>query len=76
MSPLLRSLLEDIRQHGAFPELLSLMAKPRLHTFRLSEAEKSETARARWIYESGQLAQHNLWLELLTGVKPSEQENL
>lgn len=76
MTPALQSLLLDIRQHAAFEELKRTVPRPRIHTFRVSEAEKSETAKARWIYESGQLFQHHQWLELLTGEKPSEQENL
>jgi hypothetical protein len=67
MTPMLREFLFNIRSHAAFNELVSIIPKPRIHTFRLSDADKSETARSRWIYESGQLDQHKEWLSLLTG---------
>jgi hypothetical protein len=73
-SPAVTDLLIHFRGHPAFQELLKSVERPKVSPFRLSEAEQSEKARAKWIYESGKLAGHNAWLGILTG-QPSEQEN-
>lgn len=70
ISPVLKSLLVDIRQHPAFPELLTLVDKPIVPRFKASEAENVETARAKWIHRSGQRDQHDQWLYALTGDVP------
>lgn len=75
MSPELKSFLMDLRQHPLFPELLKAVEEPQLPQFRLSEANEVERARAKWIYESGRRAQHEAWLQVLTGrTDPSRTE--
>lgn len=74
MNPLLADLLARIRAHEGLPELLKMVERPRITPFRLGEAEKSETARSRFIYQSGQASQHEAWLHALTGQPTSQQE--
>ncbi len=74
LSPAVAELLIHLRGHPSFPELLKAVERPKVSPFRMSEAEQSEKARAKWIYESGKLFSHEQWLALLTG-KPSEQES-
>jgi hypothetical protein len=74
MSHVLASLLVHIRQHEGFSELLALVERPTITTFRVSDAEKPETARSRFIYQSGQVAQHDQWIAALTGKSTSQQE--
>jgi hypothetical protein len=66
-SPVLQSLLVMLRQHPGFPEFCAHVPKPVIHPFAASKAELVESARARWIFESGQQQQHNQWLGFLTG---------
>ena len=75
MNPAVRQLLEQLRSNPAFPLLLKEVERPKISPFRHSEADQSEKARARWIFESGKLHQHEAWLALLTGKPTSEQEN-
>lgn len=76
MNPLVADLLARIRGHDGFPELLKLVQRPRIQPFRVTDAEKPETARSRFIYQSGQVAQHDAWLNALTGNSTSQhQEN-
>lgn len=75
MSPVLADLLLYIRQHDGFRELLDEMVeRPQITQFKVSDAERPETARSRFIYQSGQVAQHDLWLNALTGESTSQQE--
>lgn len=69
----LRAFLSDLRQHPLFPQLLAAVEQPRVRPYRPTQASEIERARAQWIYESGQLAQHNAWLAILTGNNPSER---
>lgn len=74
-SPALQSLLADLRQHPAFPELLKAVETPIVPRFRKSKAGSVEEARAEWIHQSGKREQHDLWLAILTGkVPPIEAE--
>lgn len=66
-SPVLQSLLLEIRQHPAFPELLAAVQVPQLPRFKESEAEKSEKSKSTWVFRSGMLKQHEVWLHTLTG---------
>lgn len=75
MSPQLKSFLIDLRQHPLFRELLKAVEEPRLPQFRLSEAQEVERARAKWIYESGRKAQHEHWLQVLTGKAEPHQND-
>jgi hypothetical protein len=74
MSPALKEFLSFIRSNPNFPELVRSVERPKISPFRQSEAEQSEKARAKWIFESGKLHQHEAWLALLTGKSTSEQE--
>ena len=76
MSPVLAELLLYVRQHEGFQELLhGLVEQPRIQPFKVTDAEKPETARSRFIYQSGQTAQHESWLAALIGESTSQQEN-
>lgn len=72
LSAELRAFLADLRQHPLFPQLLKAVERPRLRPFKPVEADQVEKARAQWIFESGQLKQHDAWLGVLTGTDPSE----
>jgi len=71
----------DIRQHAAFPELIKAVEAPRLPQFLPSRSETLETMGAKTVFASGQMAQHERWIHLLTGQVParetetSQQEN-
>ena len=75
MTPTLKMLLLELRSHPQFPELIRAVQRQQIRPFRVTEAEKSETARARWIYDSGMLANHNQWLALLTGSATQPEES-
>jgi hypothetical protein len=67
ISDALASLINDLRQHPAFPDLIAAIPAPTIPRFRVSQAAEVEKARAAWIFESGKQAQHDLWLTILTG---------
>lgn len=71
MNPL-DDLLFAIRQHPAFQELLKSVEAPKVRPFTPKDAAQIEQSRAQWIYESGQLKQHQNWIARLTGT----QENI
>lgn len=73
MSPALKSLLFDIRQHAAFQELLAAVEYPRLPQFRPSRADTLETMGAKTVFASGALDQHERWLTVLTGQVPARE---
>ena len=66
-SSTLAHLLETLRQHPGFPELLKEIPEPQLPRFKISQAAEAEKARAQWIYESGRIANHEQWIGFLTG---------
>jgi len=66
-SSTLAALLETLRHHPAFPELLKAIQEPQLPHFKISEAAAVETARAKWIFESGRRDYYNYVMTLLTG---------
>ena len=72
MNPVLKEYLDHIRAHPIFPELLKAVEKPKISPFRSSEADQSEKARAKWIFESGKKHQHDQWVAFLSG-KTSEE---
>lgn len=76
MSPELKTLLVDIRQHAAFPELRKLAGEfaPRLKRYRPSQPDGLETIGARTAFYSGAQHQHEIWLSLLTGEAPVTQD--
>lgn len=72
MNAQLQSFLIELRQHPLFPQLIAEVEKPRLRPYKATEADQVERARAQWIFESGQLKQHEAWLGVLTGTNPSD----
>lgn len=70
MSAGLKDLLDYMRQHPAFPELLKAVPAPAVRNFKLSEAERADAQTAQWIYRSGQTAMHEQWRFLLTDYDP------
>lgn len=72
MTPLLADLLDRMRGHDGFNDLLKMVEQPRITPFRVSDAENPETARSRFIYQSGQANQHKAWLVALTGDPTSQ----
>ena len=66
-SSTLAHLLETLRQHPGLPELLQAIPEPQLPRYKTSQAEQVEAARAKWIYESGRIANHEQWVGFLTG---------
>jgi hypothetical protein len=74
LNPIVVALLADLRQHQGFPDLLKAVEAPRLPRFKTSQAQEVEKARAEWIFRSGQLAQHETWLALLTGTQETSSE--
>ena len=73
-SPVLKSLLFDIRQHPAYPELLKAVECPPLPRFKPSAADSVETMGAKFLFASGQADQHERWLTFLRGQPTSQQE--
>lgn len=68
MSHTLSDLLHLIRQHPGFEELKrDFVEAPSVRPYRPKDAAQVENSRAQWIYESGQLAQHERWIAMLTG---------
>lgn len=76
LSPTLQHLLEGLRAHPAFPELLKAIPAPKLRRFKISQAQEAEKARAEWVYLSGRCDHHDQWTSLLTGreSETSQQE--
>lgn len=71
-NPALESLLNIVRNHPGFPELLNAVETPRIPKFRPSRADNVEEERARWIHQSGRRDQHDRWLLILTGKAPDD----
>lgn len=73
MNAQLAAFLTELRQHPLFPQLIAAVETPRLRPYKSAEADQIEKARAQWIFESGQLKQHEAWLGVLTGTDPSDR---
>jgi hypothetical protein len=74
-SEALQSLLLIMREHPGFPDLLKAVETPKIPRFKRSQAADAEKARAEWIFASGKIAQHEMWLALLTNNQiPPEAE--
>lgn len=82
MSPELKAMLLDLRQHPLFPDLIRSVQAPRLKGYRPRQGASIEDAGAKYCYYSGEMDQHARWLKLLTGDsqpginEPSDQETL
>lgn len=72
MSKQLDELLFLIRQHPAFPELMTKIEPPGLKAYR--EGTEPQQAFADHLYRSGRRLQHELWRQFLTGEPTSQQE--
>lgn len=70
MSAGLQNLLETMREHPAFPELLKAVDLPPMKPFRPGQATDIQTS--EWIYRSGRQAQHDRWIGVLTNYVPRE----
>lgn len=60
----LKDLLERMREHPSFPELLKAVEPPDLKRFRLSADSQSQ--KDEFVFRSGRIQQHELWQEFLT----------
>ncbi len=65
MSAGLNDLLDYMRQHPGFRELLDAVPPPELRPFKPSKADESQAS--DWIYRSGQRAMHDAWRSVLIG---------
>lgn len=74
MSAVLDSLLLMLRQHEGYREFLSAVERPRIRPFVKSKAANVEQSRSEWVFESGQLMQHETWLQFLSGTVPQDGE--
>ena len=74
MNPVLKELLLLIRQHDGYRLLLEGVDKPTIRPFVKSRAANVEQARSEWIFESGQMANHEAWLGFLSGTIPHNGE--
>ena len=68
MTPELKVFLMDLRQHPLFPEIIKALPHPKLNAYHPSRDKALDSVGAKHCYQSGQLAQHKLWLSFLTGV--------
>lgn len=74
MSSVLDSLLLYIRQHDGYREFLTAVERPRIRPFVKSKSANVEQSRSEWIFESGQLEQHERWLAFVSGTIPQDGE--
>lgn len=72
MSEGLKDLLRVMREHPAFPELLSGVEAPLIKSFK--SAEDTERQTSDWIFRSGRRLQHEAWRQFLIGAVTSQQE--
>jgi hypothetical protein len=72
MTPALKDLLFNIRQHPGYADLLSEIERPRLKPYRPSDQTALDVLGAKTSFVSGQIVQDNAWRSLLTGEEPKE----
>jgi hypothetical protein len=74
----LKDLLERMREHPCFPDLLEAVKPPDLRQFRPGKDQEGQ--KDEFVFRSGRIQQHTLWQEFLTkfdplaGNQPSQQE--
>lgn len=68
----LRDLLERMREHPAFPELLKGVSAPVIQTFK--EGDDPQKQFAIFACRSGARRQDEIWRQYLTSYLPSQQE--
>lgn len=74
MSEQLKALLYTVRQHPAFADLLKAVERPKLPRFKVNSGETADQFGARAIHVSGQQAQHDRWIALLTNDSPQGED--
>lgn len=67
MSPLVKTLLSEIRQHPGFPDLLKAVERPQPARFKPNGPETPAQFNVRAIHADGRNLHHERWLTLLTG---------
>lgn len=72
MSAGLQDLLERMREHPAFPELLKQVDAPMLPAFK--EGEDPLRQFSSFAFRSGARRQDSIWRQFLTSFVPSQQE--
>lgn len=72
MSAGLQDLLETMREHPSFQELLAAVEVPGIKAYRVMETDKAQTE--EWIYRSGRQMQHQIWRDFLMTFDASQQE--
>lgn len=73
MTPELKTLLLELRQHALFPELLRAVEKPVLKPYKPSSGDDLASAGARLAYYSGRKDGDQTWRTFLTGVEEREE---
>lgn len=73
MTPALEDLLNRMREHPAFPELLKAVEPPEARDYR--ESQDAGKQQSDWIFRSGRRVQQRLWTQFLTEGEASQQEN-
>jgi hypothetical protein len=68
----LKDLLERMREHPSFPELLKVIQEPGVKLYRPSQGERFEEQQAEWIFRSGAQKQDVIWRDLLTTYVPPQ----
>lgn len=74
----LKDLLERMREHPCFPDLLETVKPPELRPFRPGKDQDGQ--KDDFVFRSGRIQQHTLWQEFLTkfdplaGISPSQTE--
>lgn len=71
----LKDLLERMREHPAFPDLLDKINPPPLKLYQPGGDKDSATQSADWMFGSGRHRQHMLWREFLTKFNPQSGES-
>lgn len=69
VTPEVQMFLAELRQHPLFPALIKSVPAPRLVGYRPTKSGNLDSLGANHCYQSGQVAQHKLWLSFLTGEK-------
>lgn len=70
----LQDLLDRMREHPAFKDLLKIVDPPPARDFKPSE--DAEKQKADWIFRSGRRIQHQSWVQFLTTGEAPKQEKL
>jgi len=70
MSEALRDLLEKMREHPAFPELLRAVPAPEPAEFKATGTTPGAEQVHLWIHRSGRANQQRAWLDFLQNAIP------